>query len=114
MNELNNNISKWIENENKIEMNKEKLKLLIDVQNAISDLIIEKLNTIQLNYVKISDGHLQIETVKKPTTYSIAKLQKCLDEYFDDDTNNAEKCLHYIKTQLTNHEETIVLKRYKK
>jgi hypothetical protein len=102
-------IKKWVMLDNQIKQLYNKMQLLKDEKNELTNSLIEHFDNANKKYpiINISDGKLSFIEVKQPNALSYKFLEQCLIDYFkinsnnNDVNNNIKLILELIKSKRT-------------
>jgi hypothetical protein len=104
-------IKKWIDYDNQIKEENEKLKELRDKRNELNDEIINysKSNNMMSAIFELSDSKIKFVTTKTQQPLSLKYIETCLGSIIKDE-GHVTKIMEYIKHNRDN-KETVELKR---
>jgi hypothetical protein len=93
-----NQINDWIELDNQLKLYNEKIKMIRDKKNIITQNILNYVDANQLTEksVKIPDGSLKFVNLNTTQAITFKYLETCLSEIIKND-NQVKKILDYIK-----------------
>ena len=102
-------IKKWVMLDNQVKQLYNKMKLLKDEKNELTNSLIEHFDNANKKYpiINISDGKLSFIEVKQPNALSYKFLEQCLIDYFkinsnnNDVNNNIKVIMELIKSKRT-------------
>jgi hypothetical protein len=83
-------IKKWVMLDNQVKQLYNKMQLLKDEKNELTNSLIEHFDNANKKYpiINISDGKLSFIEVKQPNALSYKFLEQCLIDYFKINSNN--------------------------
>jgi hypothetical protein len=102
-------IKKWVMLDNQVKQLYNKMQLLKNEKNELTNSLIEHFDNANKKYpiINISDGKLSFVEVKQPNALSYKFLEQCLIDYFksnsnnNDVNNNIKVILELIKSKRT-------------
>jgi len=102
-------IKKWVMLDNQVKQLYNKMQLLKDEKNELTNSLIEHFDNANKKYpiINISDGKLSFIEVKQPNALSYKFLEQCLIDYFkinsnnNDVNNNIKVIMELIKSKRT-------------
>ena len=102
-------IKKWVMLDNQVKQLYNKMQLLKDEKNELTNSLIEHFDNANKKYpiINISDGKLSFIEVKQPNALSYKFLEQCLIDYFkinynnNDVNNNIKLIMELIKSKRT-------------
>lgn len=92
------NVQKWVLLDSQLKLVNEKIKVIRENKNTISNEIIEFMNNnnISTSKIKISDGELKLYNKKEYSPLTFTYIEKCLAHIIPDKTD-VEYILNYLK-----------------
>ena len=83
-------IKKWVMLDNQVKQLYNKMQLLKNEKNELTNSLIEHFDNANKKYpiINISDGKLSFVEVKQPNALSYKFLEQCLIDYFKINSNN--------------------------
>jgi hypothetical protein len=112
--EFENLIKKWIDLDNYIKIENEKMKKIKDEKNKINDNILQFANDNNLlkANIELNDSDIKFITNKTTQTLSIKYIHKCLCDVIQDN-DKVEKIINYIKENRENKINLEIKRTYK-
>jgi hypothetical protein len=95
---LEENIKKWVSLDNQLKTLTEKTKELRDARSTTEELILDYVETKQMNNatVNISDGRLRFVSTKQTAPLTLKYVEECLMQCIGNE-EKVEKLMDYIK-----------------
>ena len=95
---LEKSIQKWVELDNELKKNNDKIKEIRNKRNEIEDKILQYVETsnIEKSTIQITDGKIRFVETKQTSPITLSFLEQCLSELISN-TEQVEKIMQYIK-----------------
>tara|TARA_B100000989_G_C19329550_1_gene380183 strand:+ start:41 stop:397 length:357 start_codon:yes stop_codon:yes gene_type:complete len=108
-------IKRWVALDNKCRKYNDEIKILRDEKNLLSTNLINYFNGENMKFpnINISDGKLNLAEINVSNPISIKFLEKCLNEYFDNDTDSQD-LLNFIKSKRIYNKNQYIRRVYNK
>ena len=107
------NIQSWVTLDNEIKKTNEKIKVLRDQRNDLSNdiLIYIKDNSLDNATIKISDGRLRFMPIKQQTPLTYKFIHECLTKRIQNEAQ-VDSLMTFIKEQRESKVQTEIKRNY--